>query len=84
MYDKLKNLSPEGWLDMGSDVFTLAHLEATFLIKGLLGGEPAPYSDLLSNKYKNLKKAVALRDKEIEKKNAADKKLKHQKNENKD
>jgi len=35
---------------------------------------------LLTNKYKNLKKAVAIQDKEIEKKIAADKKLERQKN----
>ena len=80
MFDKLKNLSPEAWLDMGSGVLTLSHLSTTFMIKGLLGGDPVPYYDLLTNKYKNLKKAVAIQDKEIEKKIAADKKLERQKN----
>ena len=79
MFDKLKNLSPEGWLDMGSGVYTLSHLNTTFMIKGLLGGDPVPYYDLLPNKYKNLKKAVAIKDKEIEKKRKEDEKLERQK-----
>lgn len=79
MYDKLKSLNPEGWLGMGSGVYTLSHLSTTFMIKGLLGGDPAPYFDLLSNKYKNLKKAVAISDKELEKKRKAEDKLERQK-----
>jgi len=80
MYDKLKNLNPEGWLDMGSSPYRMAHLNATFMIKGILGGDPAPYNDLLSNKYKNLKKAVAIRDEELEKKRNEAEKLERQKN----
>lgn len=79
MYAKLKDLSPEGWLDMGSSVFTLQHLDATFMIKGLLGGEPAPYTDLLSKKYKNLKKAVAIKDKALDTERKEKEKLERQK-----
>ena len=78
-YTRLKELTPEEWLDMGSGVYTLSGLQATFMIKGLLGGEPAPYYDYLSNKYKQLKKAVAIKDKEIDKEIKEENRLKRQK-----
>ncbi|RZK65403.1 MAG: hypothetical protein EOO85_28360 [Pedobacter sp.] len=66
-YTRLKELTPEEWLDMGNGVYTLSGLNTTFMIKGLLGGAPVPYYAYLINKYKNLKKAVAIRNKEIDK-----------------
>ena len=75
MYAKLKNLSPEDWLAMGSGVQTLSRLEAKFIIKGLLDGNEAIYNDKLSNKYKNLKKAEDMWNKQIDKEYKEEKRL---------
>ncbi len=79
MYTKLKELSPEEWLQMGNGIYTLSNLRATFMIKGLLGGAAVPYYDFLFNKYKNIKKAVSIKDKQIDEENKAQKKLERQK-----
>ena len=78
MKAKLEKLSPEEWLNMGNGIYTLYHLDVIFMIKGIFGGGEAGYHDILSNKYKNLKKAKAIKDKEIDQKNKEEEKLKRQ------
>ena len=78
MYAKLKSLTPEDWLAMGSGIYTLKHLEAKFLIKGLLGGGEMKYWDDLSKKYKSINNAVTIMDKEIAKERKAKEKIERQ------
>lgn len=79
MKAKLEKLSPEEWLNMGNGIYTLYHLDVIFMIKGIFGGGEVGYHDILSNKYKNLKKARAIKDKEIDKKNKEEERLERQK-----